>query len=122
MGVEAIPNVISLKKLKAREGPNAPSSFSRSEHQGLQGGGGRKQTPTMIDFPAAAWICANRMSSQGLNLLESRSSRRPEHRLPVAEKGANIPSCRLYTSDDADEEDSVALGGRRISEKKTLIQ
>src|SRR5665648_1260319 len=31
---------------------------------------------------------------------------------------AGIPGCLLYTSDAADEEDSVDLGGRRIIKKK----
>eukprot|EP00828_Plagiopyla_frontata_P047848 TRINITY_DN8973_c0_g1_i1.p1 TRINITY_DN8973_c0_g1~~TRINITY_DN8973_c0_g1_i1.p1 ORF type:complete len:154 (+),score=29.04 TRINITY_DN8973_c0_g1_i1:179-640(+) len=33
-----------------------------------------------------------------------------------------IKSCLLYTSDAADEEDSVDLGGRRISEKKKELK
>eukprot|EP00658_Telonema_sp_P-2_P023867 TRINITY_DN19575_c0_g1_i1.p2 TRINITY_DN19575_c0_g1~~TRINITY_DN19575_c0_g1_i1.p2 ORF type:complete len:111 (+),score=23.62 TRINITY_DN19575_c0_g1_i1:129-461(+) len=31
----------------------------------------------------------------------------------------HLPDCLLYTSDAADEEDSVDLGGRRIIKKKT---
>eukprot|EP00658_Telonema_sp_P-2_P080263 TRINITY_DN7952_c0_g1_i18.p1 TRINITY_DN7952_c0_g1~~TRINITY_DN7952_c0_g1_i18.p1 ORF type:complete len:106 (-),score=19.39 TRINITY_DN7952_c0_g1_i18:41-358(-) len=33
-------------------------------------------------------------------------------------KVGNLPLCLLYTSDAADEEDSVDLGGRRIIKKK----
>src|SRR5664280_3223160 len=33
-------------------------------------------------------------------------------------KALNWPTCLLYTSDAADEEDSVDLGGRRIIKKK----
>ena len=31
-------------------------------------------------------------------------------------------SCLLYTSDAADEEDSVDLGGRRIIKKKIILE
>eukprot|EP00658_Telonema_sp_P-2_P034314 TRINITY_DN2505_c0_g1_i5.p1 TRINITY_DN2505_c0_g1~~TRINITY_DN2505_c0_g1_i5.p1 ORF type:complete len:139 (-),score=10.30 TRINITY_DN2505_c0_g1_i5:34-450(-) len=42
-----------------------------------------------------------------------------EHCLhPGVRKEANILGCLLYTSDAADEEDSVDLGGRRIIKKK----
>src|SRR5674536_213344 len=37
---------------------------------------------------------------------------------PKAEISAKINTCLLYTSDAADEEDSVDLGGRRIIKKK----
>ena len=33
-----------------------------------------------------------------------------------------VETCLLYTSDAADEEDSVGLGGRRITKKKKNIQ
>src|SRR5665648_1302776 len=36
--------------------------------------------------------------------------------------GGLVQSCLLYTSDAADEEDSVDLGGRRIIKKKKNIQ
>ena len=34
---------------------------------------------------------------------------------------AQRPTCLLYTSDAADEEDSVALGGRRLIKKKQQL-
>ena len=34
---------------------------------------------------------------------------------------SDAQTCLLYTSDAADEEDSVDLGGRRIIKKKTLF-
>src|SRR5665648_1251720 len=37
---------------------------------------------------------------------------------PFREKEASFYTCLLYTSDAADEEDSVDLGGRRIIKKK----
>src|SRR5664279_6320492 len=36
------------------------------------------------------------------------------------ERGITINTCLLYTSDAADEEDSVDLGGRRIIKKKKM--
>src|SRR5674536_317036 len=42
---------------------------------------------------------------------------RPQRGVPENGKGAHHGSCLLYTSDAADEEDSVDLGGRRIIKK-----
>ena len=36
--------------------------------------------------------------------------------------GSEVKGCLLYTSDAADEEDSVDLGGRRIIKKKNKNQ
>ena len=42
-----------------------------------------------------------------------------EHAIAVTiSKSSKIENCLLYTSDAADEEDSVDLGGRRIIKKK----
>ena len=38
----------------------------------------------------------------------------------LVKESANAIACLLYTSDAADEEDSVDLGGRRIIKKKML--
>ena len=41
-----------------------------------------------------------------------------EYRLSDVPKDSMLTTCLLYTSDAADEEDSVDLGGRRIIKKK----
>ena len=41
-----------------------------------------------------------------------------KERLSKVQKMMQEKGCLLYTSDAADEEDSVALGGRRIIKKK----
>eukprot|EP00656_Telonema_subtile_P011704 TRINITY_DN15812_c0_g1_i2.p1 TRINITY_DN15812_c0_g1~~TRINITY_DN15812_c0_g1_i2.p1 ORF type:complete len:121 (+),score=19.92 TRINITY_DN15812_c0_g1_i2:28-390(+) len=57
----------------------------------------------------ASQCCSN--SSCGASSIGSRST------TPMASPG----TCLLYTSDAADEEDSVDLGGRRIIQKKKNI-
>src|SRR5674536_371783 len=56
-----------------------------------------------------------RYTTSLISLIRSMASRfsRPPKRLVT-----HSPSCLLYTSDAADEEDSVDLGGRRIIKKK----
>src|SRR5665648_691094 len=55
-----------------------------------------------------------RYSSMFSLLCKNNSHGSPEHNNDIQ----SIFSCLLYTSDAADEEDSVDLGGRRIIKKK----
>ena len=49
-----------------------------------------------------------------MNLFSENTNTIAQH----GRRGANMQTCLLYTSDAADEEDSVDLGGRRIIKKK----
>src|SRR5674536_405125 len=73
-----------------------------------------------------SWIgrlggCHPKSSRHGCGRVDPRLPALPRSAAPVAANGRpahHRATCLLYTSDAADEEDSVDLGGRRIIKKK----
>eukprot|EP00658_Telonema_sp_P-2_P071313 TRINITY_DN60593_c0_g1_i1.p2 TRINITY_DN60593_c0_g1~~TRINITY_DN60593_c0_g1_i1.p2 ORF type:complete len:125 (-),score=21.81 TRINITY_DN60593_c0_g1_i1:94-468(-) len=82
----------------------------------LRSGVARKSgTPkASVLFPAGALLCLIRSAIDGAR---PRAGSCTNSRCCVVSGRVVVP-CLLYTSDAADEEDSVDLGGRRIIKKK----
>eukprot|EP00656_Telonema_subtile_P006562 TRINITY_DN13035_c0_g1_i2.p1 TRINITY_DN13035_c0_g1~~TRINITY_DN13035_c0_g1_i2.p1 ORF type:complete len:118 (+),score=3.51 TRINITY_DN13035_c0_g1_i2:320-673(+) len=62
--------------------------------------------------------CPKPLAQVGKQFLHRLQSLSPRAHHPIASSHPGWWSCLLYTSDAADEEDSVDLGGRRIIKKK----
>src|SRR5664280_1635641 len=93
--------------------------------------GGYAATASPAGEPSMVWVkpeCQRRNWSARSALIRQRAEGRPvvrhdddrgpQQRPDRAQRRRPGP-CLLYTSDAADEEDSVDLGGRRIIKKKT---
>src|SRR5664280_2531389 len=88
--------------------------------------GGIRLLRLLAGIPIAYFLFAEQLSSEvgrnalpGISHFPWKSLTQALSGPKMCSKGGNLPmACLLYTSDAADEEDSVDLGGRRIIKKK----
>ena len=82
-------------------------------------------TLLMFVTPPSAEELKNRLVGRGteeMSVIESRLSRAVEEAQGIEAYDYLIVNCLLYTSDAADEEDSVDLGGCRTIKKKKTVE
>ena len=86
-------------------------NFDRAKNQ-------MRQTNTALIFEGFMDVISADMAGKTMGVATMGTALTPEHVQQLARVAQRILLCLLYTSDAADEEDSVDLGGRRIIKKK----
>src|SRR5664280_3342306 len=100
-------DVVRRSYLRSLEGTSCQVAAARDGEEALA---------TMEQNPFDVVLLDMRMPGQdGLSVLRTIKQKWPESEVVII---TGYPTCLLYTSDAADEEDSVDLGGRRIIKKK----
>src|SRR5664280_2644019 len=109
-----IPNFSPLDRAYSRQSSRTtqPRHTSFASRVDAPRSGKKRSGSTPIQF---ALVCQVR--SWGPYINDTMSTDRPPSH-SATQSRVKLHSCLLYTSDAADEEDSVDLGGRRIIKKK----
>src|SRR5664279_6658253 len=98
--------------------PNDPARSASVGEQRTPRAPARARLPLLPSGPGGFTGCTPHEGSPTTVVAELWAELAAGRLESAAEDSPSWPSCLLYTSDAADEEDSVDLGGRRIIKKK----